>query len=77
MNQDNDYKHKNKPKNFDITEIPKYCYYVPVTKTKGDGFCCGRLHPKHKESKKDWTTTKSKKVSIEEKYKQLLEYINT
>ena len=71
-----DYKHKNVPENFDISDIPKYCYYVPATKTKGDGFCCGRLHPKQKESKKDWATTKSKKISIEEKYKQLLDYIN-
>lgn len=70
-----DYKHKNKPENFDISNIPKYCYYVPATKVKGDGFCCGRLHPKQKESGKDWATTKSKKISIEEKYKQLLEYI--
>jgi hypothetical protein len=75
LRQNDDYKHKNKPENFDINNIPKYCYYVPVTKTKGDGFCCGRLHPKQKESGKDWTTTKSKKVSIEDKYKQLMEYL--
>ena len=70
-------KGSNLPEKCKITaeDIPKYCYYVPATKVKGDGFCCGRLHPKHKESKKDWTTTKSKKVSIEEKYKQLIEYV--
>jgi hypothetical protein len=56
-------------------DIPKYCYYVKATTSKGDAFCCTKLHPKHKESKKDWTTTKSKKVSIEEKYKQLIEYL--
>jgi hypothetical protein len=56
-------------------DIPKYCYYVKATTLKGDAFCCTKLHPKHKESKKDWTTTKSKKVSIEEKYKQLIEYL--
>lgn len=57
-------------------DIPKYCYYVKATKTKGDAFCCTKLHPKQKDSGKDWTTTKSKKIPIEEKYKQLLEYLN-
>ena len=56
-------------------DIPKYCYYIKATKDKGDAFCCTKLHPKQKESGKDWTTTKSKKVSIEEKYKHLLEYL--
>lgn len=55
-----------------IDNLPKYCYYVPETNEKGDGFCCGRLHPKHA---KDWTTTKSKKVSTQEKYKQLMGYL--
>lgn len=76
LRQDNDYKHKNRPDNFDISNIPKYCYYIKATKDKGDAFCCTKLHPKQKESGKDWTTTKSKKVSIEEKYKQLLEYLD-
>lgn len=57
-------------------DIPKYCYYIKATTLKGDAFCCTKLHPKQKESGKDWTTTKSTKLSIEEKYKQLLEYIN-
>lgn len=56
-------------------DIPKYCYYVPATKTRGDGFCCGRQHPKQKELNTDWSTTKSKSVSTEEKFKSLLEYL--
>jgi hypothetical protein len=56
--------------------IPKYCYYVKATKLKGDAFCCTKLHPKQKESGKDWMTTRSKKISIEDKYKQLMEYLN-
>lgn len=76
LRQDSDYKHKNRPDNFDINDIPKYCYYVKATKTKGDAFCCTKLHPKQKDSGKDWTTTKSKKIPIEEKYKQLLKYLN-
>ena len=44
-------------------DIPKYCYYIKATKDKGDAFCCTKLHPKQKESGKDWTTTKSKKLS--------------
>lgn len=57
-------------------DIPKYCYYVKATGTRGDGFCCGKLHPKQIESGKDWKTTSSKKVSIEDKYKQLMEYLS-
>lgn len=71
LEEDGDYVHKMLPDNFNV-EIPKNCYYVPKTKEKGDGFCCGRLHPKHN---KDWTTTRSRKVSIQEKYKQLMCYL--
>lgn len=67
----------NMPKNCKIKpeDIPKYCYYIKMTTTKGDAFCCSKLHPKQKESGKDWITTKSKKIQIEDKYKQLMEYI--
>ena len=69
-------KNKNLPSNMSDIVIPKYCYYISATKAKGDGFCCTKLHPKQKESGKDWTTTKSKKVSINDKFKQLLDYLN-
>ena len=59
-------------------DIPNYCYYVPPKDTRGDGFCCGRLHPKQKQNNKnDWLTTRSVKVSTEEKYKMLMDYINS
>jgi len=57
-------------------EIPKYCYYFKPTDKRGDGYCITRLHPKQKELGKDWLTTKSKKVSKKEKYKQMIEYLN-
>jgi hypothetical protein len=56
--------------------IPKYCYYIKSTDKNGDGYCITRLHPKQKDSGKDWLTTKSKKVSTKEKYKQMIEYLN-
>lgn len=56
--------------------IPKYCYYFKPTDKRGDGYCITRLHPKQKELGKDWLTTKSKKVSTKEKYKQMMEYLN-
>jgi hypothetical protein len=57
-------------------DIPKYCYYVKPSERKGDGFCCGRFHPKQKEIGKEWKTTRSKAVSLQEKLQQLLDYIN-
>lgn len=57
-------------------DIPKYCYYFKPTDKRGDGYCITRLHPKQKELGKDWVTTKSKKVSTKEKYKQMIEYLN-
>lgn len=54
-------------------DLPKYCYYVPESKEKGEGLCCGRGHPMHT---KDWHTTRSRAVSIEEKVKQLQGYLN-
>jgi hypothetical protein len=57
-------------------DIPKHCYYVRSSDGKGDGFCCGRNHPKQLRSGKDWKTTRSKAVSLNEKFQQLHEYIN-
>lgn len=58
-----------------LEDIPKYCYYVKATRNKGDGFCCDKTHPKHKDknTKKIWI---SKKLSLEEKFKLMIEYIN-
>ena len=60
----------------DTHSIPKYCYYIKSNISKGDGYCVTKLHSKQQESSKDWTTTKSKKVSTKEKYKQMTEYLN-
>lgn len=71
-------KGSNLPENYKIKpdEIPKYCYYIPSSKFKGDGFYCSKFHPKQKDIGKDWFTTKSKLVSTKEKLKQLTEYLN-
>jgi hypothetical protein len=58
-------------------QIPKYCYFKPEAKYNGCGFCVSKGHPKQKElGKGDWTTSRSKKVSIEDKFKQLLDYLS-
>ena len=72
IQDEKDYVHNNLPENVDF-DLPKYCYYVPANDAKGDGFTCGRLHPKHS---KDWTTTRKRAISTEEKFKQLLAYVN-
>jgi len=66
---------KNIPENLE-EEIPKYCQYIKETKSRGDGFCVSYLHPIQRESNKDWYTTKSKKVTTLEKFKQMMEYLN-
>jgi hypothetical protein len=56
--------------------IPKYCYYVKPTKTQGDGFCVGKLHPKQKAlGKGDWNTVKTQKLTSEEKYYLMMKYL--
>jgi hypothetical protein len=75
LQQNEEYVHKNVPADNDIPALPKYCYYVPATDTKGDAFTCGRLHPNHKTTGKDWTTTKKSNVSTKEKFKQLVAYL--
>lgn len=59
-------------------DIPKYCYYLPETDKRGDGFCCDRKHPKQeKNNLGDYKTSQSKKISTEDKFKQLLAYIQS
>lgn len=57
-------------------DIPKYCYYVPATESKGDAFCVGRLHPKQKCTKKDWTTTKKRQITTKQKFEMMIKYLN-
>lgn len=65
-------KEKNQPPDMHF-DLPKYCHNISATTVKGDGFCVGRLHPK--QNGKDWCTTRSKKVSIQEKYNLMMEYL--
>ena len=53
-------------------DLPKYCYYIPASKTRSSSFII-KNHPKL--LKKKWQTTTSKKVPIQEKYQQLLDYL--
>jgi len=54
-------------------DLPKYSYYRPPYKGRGSFFIVNS-HPQ--QNKKIWQTTSSKKVSIKDKYNQLLEYID-
>jgi hypothetical protein len=60
-----------------LDEIPKYCYYIAESKTRGDGFCCDKNHPKQKNLMlNDYKTTQSKSVSTREKFQMLLDYLS-
>jgi hypothetical protein len=53
--------------------IPKYCYYVPESETRGDKFVIDR-HPKLVESgDRQWSTTARKTISTKDKYTALIE----
>jgi hypothetical protein len=67
------YKRGSNMPDYITVDLPEYCIYVPESKEKGEGFCCGRGHPKHT---KDWYTTRSRAVSWEEKYKELMGYLD-
>jgi hypothetical protein len=72
-------KGSNLPENcgVDPQDIPKYCYYVPATTSKGDAFACGRHHPKQVDVKRDWCTTKARAWSTKQKFQMLLDFIRT
>lgn len=57
-------------------DIPKYCYYVPATESRGDKFVIER-HPKlMANDKRQLSTPGSKLLSTKEKFDILLEYIH-
>ena len=71
-------KEDNLPKDSKVSkmEIPKYCYYVPETESRGDKFVIDR-HPKLISSgKRQLSTPGSKLLSTKEKFDILLEYIH-
>lgn len=58
----------------DPNSLPKYTYYKPPYKYRGDCFVIEN-HPS--QTKKVWSTTTSKKVSIQDKYTELINKINS
>ncbi len=66
----------NLPKECGITsnDLPKYCYYRPPYKGRGGYFVINN-HPKL--DKKIWQTTSSKKISVIDKYQQLLDQLKS
>lgn len=56
-------------------DIPKYCYYKPQTKTRGDCFIIEN-HPGLKD-KTSWSTTGKMGISTREKFALLLEKLAT
>jgi len=60
--------------NIKSNDLPKHVYYRKVTAKRGDYFVVEN-HPK--QLKRIWQTTSSKKISVTEKYKQLLDYLET
>lgn len=59
------------PENCGITRnmIPQYCYYTPETTLRGDKFTIDS-HPNL--DRRQWSTSGSKKISIQKKFEQLL-----
>ena len=55
------------------SDLPKYCYYKPEYKGRG-GYFVVEGHP---NQNKIWQTSSSKKVSVDTKYQQLLDYLKT
>ena len=56
-----------------MKQIPKYCYFKPETEKRGCKFVIDR-HPKLLEKEiRTWSTTESKKISINDKFNLLLD----
>jgi hypothetical protein len=69
------HKKNNLPNDCGITidQIPTYCYFKPESSTRGCKFVIDR-HPKL--DVRCWSTTESKKVSINDKFNQLLQKVS-
>lgn len=59
------------PKQKKITSLPEYCYYRPASAERGEFFIV-KGHPKQNGI---WTSSTSKQVSLEEKYKSMLNFL--
>jgi hypothetical protein len=60
--------------NIKLSDLPKHCYYRPEYKHRGDHFIVEK-HPK--QNGRIWQSSTSRLVSLEDKYNDLLEYLNT
>ena len=59
-----------------MNQIPKYCYFRPESDKRGCKFIIER-HPKLiEQGTRQWTTTESKKISIQDKFKSLIDKLN-
>ena len=56
-----------------MSDIPKYCRYIPKTKYRGDYFIVEH-HPNLKS--RTWQTTSSKYISTDVKYDELIKYLD-
>lgn len=55
-----------------IQMVPKYCYYKPVSATRGDAFAVDKHPTLISHDKKSMLTTSSKSISTADKFKELL-----
>lgn len=64
------------PENFQIksSDLPKHTYYRPEKGYRGSYFVVEN-HPNQTGGRKYWQTTSSKKIGLEEKYEELIEYL--
>lgn len=72
--QDTKYTKDTNKKKVKLNRLPKYVYYRPESNVRGDQFTV-QNHPKQPSDKKLWQTTSSKKVSLNDKYEELLRYL--
>lgn len=66
----------------DVNTLPKYCYYRPATKSRGDYFMVQKSRNNTTlqwslAPRTTWMTSSSKKISTKEKYSQLMNYISS
>lgn len=64
--------------NINVSDLPEYVCYVKEKGIRGDKFYVSRHHPKLKAAGiNDTSTTASKKITTEEKYKQVIKLLET
>jgi hypothetical protein len=53
--------------------IPKHCYFKPESDKRGCKFIIERHPNLVKQDIRQWTTTESKKISIQEKFNMMID----